>query len=166
MNDDWYRQTQNRRQQFGASWSKSRNNETSKYQKLFFLHFFTFFIIVKQFHFCWTRNHLQLASKTNTTYYLPAPEMFARRLTKVTSASVRSVRYMGGGHHAAPQGGLDGAVRKYLKEDHHVSLYYCQQYVTQFLFCRSYLVYLVCIQVYTFCRRLVLARSSQVQLLK
>ncbi len=52
--------------------------------------------------------------------------MFARRLTKVTSASVRSVRYMGG-HHAAPQGGLDGAVRKYLKEDHHVSVYYFQQ---------------------------------------
>jgi hypothetical protein len=29
----------------------------------------------------------------------------------------------GGHHHAPPQGGLDGAVRKYLPEDYHVSFF-------------------------------------------
>lgn len=34
-------------------------------------------------------------------------------------------RKMGGGHHAPPpEGGLDGLVRKYLPENHHVWIYY------------------------------------------
>ena len=46
--------------------------------------------------------------------------MFSRLVRNTAAKRSFAVRNMGGGHHAAPQGGLDGAVRKYLKEDHHV----------------------------------------------
>ena len=46
--------------------------------------------------------------------------MFFRRATRIATYQLQSVRKMAG-HHAAPQEGLDGAVRKVLKEDHHVS---------------------------------------------
>jgi hypothetical protein len=51
--------------------------------------------------------------------------MFARAFlrTSVPKGITRiGVRKMGGGHHAPPPSdGIDGAVRKYLKEDEHVT---------------------------------------------
>ena len=46
--------------------------------------------------------------------------MFLRRATRIATLRLQGVRKMGG-HHAVPQEGLDGAIRKVLKEDHHVS---------------------------------------------
>lgn len=64
----------------------------------------------------WAKEHLA-CSKTD--------EMLAQRLTRVSMAYAKGVRQMSGGHHASPQGGLDGLVRKYLPEDHHVTALHC-----------------------------------------
>eukprot|EP01040_Poterioochromonas_malhamensis_P010056 gene10056-10930_t len=58
-----------------------------------------------------------------------------RRLVKTSAANrVFGKRFMGGGHHhAPPQGGLDGVVRKYLPEDQHVVLGIAGFYVSLYL---------------------------------
>jgi hypothetical protein len=53
-------------------------------------------------------------------------KMFAPRFTRLGSVCAKGVRQMSGHHHAAPQGGLDGIVRKYLKEDYQVSFWFDQ----------------------------------------